>query len=73
MKQVLACRADDPASKISTPILEVKGDVCRHVRDMLERHGRGADHIEVSLTSPYRYNPLRNDLDAYVLAYGIRP
>ena len=49
----------------------MKGDFCRHVRDILERHGRGDDYVEVSLDSPYRYNPLHNDLDAYALAYGI--
>ena len=43
----------------------------RHVRDALARHGRADDYIEVSLASPYRYNPLHNDLDAYALAYGI--
>lgn len=52
-------------------ILEVKGDFCHRVRDILQRHGRGDDYIEVSLESPYRYNPLHNDLEAYALAYGI--
>jgi hypothetical protein len=46
-------------------------DFCRQVRDLLARHGRAADYVEVSLDSPYRYNPLHNDLDAYALAYGI--
>ena len=27
--------------------------------------------IELSLDSPYRYNPLHNELEAYALAYGI--
>lgn len=49
-------------------ILEVKGDFCRHVQGILRRHGRAADYVEVSLTSPYRYNPLHNDLDAYGIA-----
>ena len=52
-------------------MLEVKGDFCRQVRDILARHGRADDYVEVSLDSPYRYNPLHNDLDAYALAYGI--
>lgn len=34
------------------------------------RHGREADYVEVSLDSPYRHNPLHNDLDAYALVYG---
>ena len=69
--QLLAYRANDPARKVAGLVLEVKGDFCRQVRDMLRRHGREADYVEVSLDSPYRYNPLHNDLDAYALAYGI--
>ena len=71
VEQLLAYRASDPTRRIGGLVLEVKGDFCRHVRDILVRHGRGDDYIEVSLTSPYRYNPLHNDLDAYALAYGI--
>src|SRR4029077_6226255 len=64
-------KATDPMRKVGGLVLEVKGDFCRHVRAILERHGRGADYVEVSLDSPYCYNPLHNDLDAYALAYGI--
>jgi hypothetical protein len=71
VEQLLAFRAEDHSRKVGGLILEVKGDFCRHVRDILERHGRGDDYVEVSLTSRYRYNPLHNDLDAYALAYGI--
>ena len=71
VEQLLAYRADDPTRRLGALVLEVKGDFCRHVRAILERHGRGEDYIEVSLTSPYRYNPLHNDLDAYALAFGI--
>ena len=60
-----------PTRKVGGLVLEVKGDFCQQVRDILERHGRGDDYVEVSLDSPYRYNPLHNDLDAYALAYGI--
>ena len=69
--QLLGYRPDDPERKIGGLILEVKGDFCGQVRSILERHGRGGDYVEVSLTSRYRYNPLHNDLDAYALAYGI--
>jgi hypothetical protein len=41
------------------------------VKDILDRHGRGEDFIEISLDSDYRYNPLHNDLDAYALAFNI--
>ena len=71
VEQLLGYRASDPAREVGGLVLEVKGDFCTHVRDMLARHGRADDYVEVSLTSPYRYNPLHNDLDAYALAYGI--
>jgi hypothetical protein len=71
VEQLLAYRADDPLRKAAGLILEVKGDFCREARDILARHGRADDYVEVSLDSPYRYNPLHNDLDAYALAYGI--
>jgi hypothetical protein len=69
--QLLGFHAGDPKRKVSALILEVKGDFCRQVREILERHGRGDDYVEVSLTSEYRYNPLHNELEAYALAYGI--
>ena len=69
--QLLAYRADDPARKAAGLVLEVKGDFCGQVRDILRLHGRADDYVEVGLDSPYRYNPLHNDLDAYALAYGI--
>lgn len=71
VEQLLAYRAGDPHRKIGGLVLEVKGDFCAHVRDILKRHGRVDDYIEIGLESPYRYNPLHNDLDAYALAYGI--
>ena len=71
VEQLLGYRATDPAAKLGGLILEVKGDFCTHVRDMLARRGRADDYVEISLTPKYRYNPLHNDLDAYALAYGI--
>jgi hypothetical protein len=70
-EQILAYQANDAAKRIGGLILEVKGDFCRKVRDMLDRHGRFDDYIEIGLDSDYRYNPLHNDLDAYALAYNI--
>jgi hypothetical protein len=71
LEQLFAYRADDPARKVGGLFLEVKGDFCQQVRDILKRHGREGDYVEVSLESLYRYNPLHNDLEAYALAYGI--
>lgn len=70
-EQLFAYRASDSEKRIGGLVLEVKGDFCHKVRQILEKHGRGSNYIEVSLDSPYRYNPLHNDLDAYALAYGI--
>jgi len=70
-EQILAYKAHDPARRIGGIILEVKGDFCRKVKQILDRHGRGDDYIEISLESEYRYNPLHNDLDAYALAFNI--
>jgi len=70
-EQRLAFNASDPERRIGGLVLEVKGDFCRKVRKILALSGRESDYVEVSLESPYRYNPLYNDLDAYALAYGI--
>jgi hypothetical protein len=70
-EQLLAYRAVEKEKRIGALILEVKGDFCHKVNKMLKGLGRGEDYIEISLDSPYRYNPLHNDLEAYALAYGI--
>jgi len=70
-EQVLSFHADNRDRRVGGLVLEVKGDFCHKVREILERHGRAEDYIEISLTTRYRYNPLHNDLDAYALAYGI--
>ena len=70
-EQILAYRADDTEKRIGGLVLEVKGDFCRRVNEILGRHGRAEDYIEISLDSKYRYNPLQSDLDAYALAYNI--
>src|SRR6516162_7787263 len=70
-EQILAYRAEDLDRRIGGLILEVKGDFCGKVQEILARHGRAGDYVEISLESEYRYNPLHNDLDAYALAYNI--
>src|SRR5579859_3682509 len=70
-EQILAYKADDKERRIGGLTLEVKGDFCRKVNEILTRYGRAEDYIEISLDSEYRYNPLHNDLDAYALAYNI--
>jgi len=69
--QILAYHRADPERRIGGLVLEVKGDFCYKVREILCRHDRESDYIEISLDCPYRYNPLHNELEAYTLAYGI--
>src|SRR5882724_107102 len=70
-EQILAYKATDKDRRIGGLILEVKGGFCARVHEILRRHDRAEDYVEISLTSEYRYNPLHNDLDAYALAYNI--
>jgi hypothetical protein len=70
-EQILAYKATDKDRRIGGLILEVKGDFCGKVHEILKRHDRAEDYVEISLASEYRYNPLHNDLDAYALAYNI--
>jgi hypothetical protein len=70
-EQILAYCHDNPERRIGGLVLEVKGDFCHKVRHILAKHGRESDFVEMSLDSPYRYNPFENDLEAYALAYGI--
>ena len=70
-EQILSYKAASQDERIGGLILEVKGDFCHRVKEILERCGRADDYIEISLDSEYRYNPLHNDLDAYALAFSI--
>jgi hypothetical protein len=70
-EQLIGYKAHDPERRIGGIVLEVKGDFCHKVRQILEKHGRADDYVEVNLQADYRYNPFYNDLDAYALAYNI--
>ncbi len=71
MRQLFAYKASDPERRLSGVVLEVKGDLCRQVRAILNGCGRSEDYVEVSLTGNVRYNPLNNDSDAYAQAFNI--
>jgi hypothetical protein len=71
LEQLFAFRAVESDRKLGGVVLEVKGDFCREVQAILGTLGRADDYIEVSLDSPYRYNPLHQHLDAYALAFGL--
>jgi hypothetical protein len=70
--QLFGFRSNDPTKRLGGLVLEVKGDFCAAVRDILRRHGRERDYVEVGLGGPFRYNPLYGShQDAYALDYGI--
>src|SRR5258707_8049277 len=69
--QLFAYRAAEANAKASALVLEVKGDFCAKVKEILTKRGRADDYIEIGLDSEWAYNPLHNDLEGYALAYGI--
>jgi len=69
--QLLRWRAEDPDRKVGGLVLEVKGDFCRQLRQMLAATNRAGDYLEVGLDTGVCYNPLHNDLDPYAVAYAI--
>ena len=71
MRQLFGYEAQDSAKKLSGIVLEVKGDLCRHLRRILKEFRREEDYIDVSLDSDIRYNPLNNNLDPYAQAFNI--
>jgi hypothetical protein len=71
MRQLFAYKASDPIRRLSGIVLEVKGDLCRHIQKLLKDCGRGEDYVEVSLTGHLRYNPLNNGADPYAQAFNI--
>jgi hypothetical protein len=71
MQQLFRYRPSDPEEKLSGTVLEVKGDLCRHLSRILRECGREADYIDVSFESDVRYNPLNNDLDPYAQPFNI--
>jgi hypothetical protein len=58
-EQLIAYGADNCEKHIGGLVLEVKGDFCHKVKDILTRHGREADYVEVNLNSDYRYTSPR--------------
>ncbi|MGB8480105.1 MAG: TraM recognition domain-containing protein [Acidobacteriaceae bacterium] len=71
MRQLFAYRANDSERKLSGIVLEVKGDLCDQLKEILKWCGRGPDYVEVSLDGDIRYNPLNNSLDPYAQAFNI--
>ena len=71
-RQLLSWQADDARRRMAGLVLEVKGDFCHQVRDILIEAGRGDDYIEIGLGGRWRWNPLSAPwLDSYSLAYTV--
>ncbi|MEK7992940.1 MAG: type IV secretion system DNA-binding domain-containing protein [Planctomycetota bacterium] len=69
--QLIRWKSQDPERKIGGLVMEVKGDFCRQVQQMLANAGRADDYVEIGLETGRCYNPLHNDLDPYAVAYAI--
>ena len=48
-RQLLSWKPDNPERRVAALVLEVKGDFCHDIRQMLVELGRGDDYIELSL------------------------
>ncbi len=71
-KQLLSWQATDPTRRAAALVLEVKGDFCHQVHQILADAGREDDYLEIGLGGRWRWNPLDAPLlDSYSLAYSV--
>ncbi len=71
-EQLFAWQSHNERQKAAGLVLEVKGDFCYAIRDVLERNGRRGDYLEIGLNSHWQWNPLDADwMDSYSLAYSV--
>ena len=71
-KQLLGWQAPNPHLRAAALVLEVKGDFCHDIRQILLDESRGDDYIELSMDGGWRWNPLSAWwLDSYSLAYTV--
>ena len=71
-RQLLSWQAADPERRAAALILEVKGDFCHDIRQILKDAGREDDYMELGLDGEYQWNPLgAHWLDSYSLAYTV--
>lgn len=69
--QLFTWQAHDPAKRAAGLVLEVKGDFCHEVQELLADAGRADDYVELGLGGRWQWNPLASDMDSYSLAYTI--
>ena len=71
-RQLLGWQAGSQQKRAAALVLEVKGDFCHDIRQILVEAGRGQDYIELGMNSRSQWNPLSAWwLDSYSLAYTV--
>ena len=71
-RQLLGWQAANPHMRAAALVLEVKGDFCHDIRQILVEAGRGQDYIELGMDARAQWNPLSAWwLDSYSLAYTV--
>ena len=71
-RQLLGWQAGNPQLRAAALVLEVKGDFCHDIRQILVEAGRGQDYIELGMDARAQWNPLSAWwLDSYSLAYTV--
>ena len=71
-RQLLGWQAANPQMRAAALVLEVKGDFCHDIRQILVDAGRGQDYIELGMDARSQWNPLSAWwLDSYSLAYTV--
>ena len=71
-RQLLGWQAANPQIRAAALVLEVKGDFCHDIRQILVEAGRGQDYIELGMDARSQWNPLSAWwLDSYSLAYTV--
>ena len=71
-EQLFSWQSGNSDRRAAGLVLEVKGDFCYAIRDLLDKHGRGGDYLEIGLKSHWQWNPLDAKwMDTYSLAYTI--
>ena len=71
-RQLLSWQATNPERRVAALVLEVKGDFCHDIRQILAESGREGDYLELSMDGGMTWNPLSAWwLDSYSLAYTV--
>ncbi len=72
VRQLLGWQATNPKRRVAALVLEVKGDFCYDIRNILKEAGREDDYMELGMGGKWQWNPLAAHwLDSYSLAYTV--